>query len=76
MLLYNPDKVHDRLRGVGVALLIVVPAHRQAIFIYFSLNDYAAFLGILAIIYHAIPEGPYHLSPSVQLQRTFVLNPL
>lgn len=30
-------------------LHIVVPAHRQAIFIYFSLNDYAAFLGILTI---------------------------
>lgn len=42
----TPEKTHCHLRGVGVALLIVVPAHRQAIFIYFSLSDYAAFLGI------------------------------
>lgn len=41
-----PEKTHCHLCGVGAALLIVVPAHRQASFIYFSLNNYAAFLGI------------------------------
>lgn len=57
MLSHSRRKTHCHLRGVGDALLIVVPAHRQANFIYFSLNDYAAFLGIYLSLSSITPSS-------------------